>query len=109
MFTVNYWGSNPDEENDDCWSGDDFETLEEARACFDGEHDRDVAFIQLCETVGSSEPQPTAAPSEGVYEVRANPRYRKRALDDGEWRREMAMEAGMLHGVEAYNEEMGWD
>jgi len=29
------------------------------------------------------------------------------ANDDAEWRREMAMEAGMLHGVEAYNDAMG--
>mgnify|MGYP003660245791 CR=1 FL=1 len=29
--------------------------------------------------------------------------------DDGDWRREIAMEAGMLHGVSAYNEVMGWD
>lgn len=25
-----------------------------------------------------------------------------------EWRHEMAMEEGMLHGVEAYNDAMGW-
>ena len=29
--------------------------------------------------------------------------------DDDDWRREMAMEAGMLHGIDAYNEAMGWD
>lgn len=28
--------------------------------------------------------------------------------DSGSWQREMAMEAGMLHGVEAYNEMMGY-
>ena len=28
---------------------------------------------------------------------------------DEEWRREIAMEAGMLHGVDAYNEVMGCD
>lgn len=27
--------------------------------------------------------------------------------DDDSWRREMAMEAGMLHGIDAYNEVMG--
>lgn len=31
-----------------------------------------------------------------------------RALDES-WRREQAMEAGMLHGCEAYNEAMGWE
>ena len=29
--------------------------------------------------------------------------------DDDDWRQEMAMEAGMLHGINAYNEVMGWD
>jgi len=27
---------------------------------------------------------------------------------DREWRQEMAMEAGMLHGIDAYNEVMGY-
>ena len=27
--------------------------------------------------------------------------------EDGAWRREIAMEAGMLHGVDAYNDAMG--
>jgi hypothetical protein len=34
---------------------------------------------------------------------------RVQAEDSGSWQREMAMEAGMLHGVGAYNEVMGWD
>lgn len=29
------------------------------------------------------------------------------AADDAAWRREIAIEAGMLHGVEAYNEALG--
>ena len=29
--------------------------------------------------------------------------------DDDDWRREMAMEAGMLGGINAYNEAMGCD
>jgi len=27
---------------------------------------------------------------------------------DAKWRREMAMEAGMLHGIDAYNDMMGY-
>jgi len=27
---------------------------------------------------------------------------------EAEWQHEQAMEAGMLHGVDAYNETMGW-
>jgi len=29
--------------------------------------------------------------------------------DDPDWRREIAMEEGMLNGVNAYNEAMGWE
>ena len=29
-------------------------------------------------------------------------------VSDDEWRREQAMEAGMLHGIDAYNEMMGY-
>lgn len=32
-----------------------------------------------------------------------------RADDSGSWRREMAMEAGMLHGCAGYNEVLGYD
>ena len=38
-------------------------------------------------------------------------RYEVVRVDDEEddsWKREMAMEEGMLHGVEAYNDAMGW-
>ncbi len=44
----------------------------------------------------------------GVAIVRANPHFSaKRAkLDDAACKREQAMEAGMLHGVDAYNEIM---
>lgn len=31
------------------------------------------------------------------------------AEDDEDWRREVAMEAGMLHGTDGYNEAMGYD
>ena len=30
------------------------------------------------------------------------------SVSDDEWRREQAMEAGMLHGIDAYNEMMGY-
>lgn len=34
QWSVNIWGSHPDEGNDDCSTGADFDTEEEARACF---------------------------------------------------------------------------
>ena len=33
-YSVTYWGSHPDEDNDDCSTGDDFLTKEEALAAF---------------------------------------------------------------------------
>ena len=32
-FSVNLWESHPDNQNDDCSTGESFATLEEARAC----------------------------------------------------------------------------
>lgn len=32
---------------------------------------------------------------------------REREADNRAWQRELAMEAGMLHGIDAYNEAMG--
>lgn len=33
---------------------------------------------------------------------------REREADNRAWQRELAMEAGMLHGVDAYNDMMGY-
>lgn len=102
-FAVNCWCSHPDEGNDDCLRGEDFDSLEEAEKAYDAQvTDRYIAFVEL---VGPS----------GLHKVRPNPGYdakavaRERARDDAEWRREEAMQAGMGLGVEAYNEVMGYD
>ena len=34
MISVNYWGSHPDENNDDCITGDDYTTMQAALAEF---------------------------------------------------------------------------
>jgi len=103
-FAVLNWGSHPDEKNDDCWTGEDFATLEEALVAFNlqvtSPDTEDTAYIEL--------------DGPDAYLLRKVPGYdpvarRKRAeASDREWRQELAMEAGMLHGVEAYNEMMGW-
>jgi hypothetical protein len=50
VWSVENWGSHPIEDNDDCWSGEDFDTLEEARECFvDHVGCRDTRFITLSE------------------------------------------------------------
>ena len=94
-YEVNEWGSHPNEGNDDCWNGNDFESLELARA----------AFKKKCEEVGDG---CVELKGPDVHEVHDTGK-RHTPEDSGSWQREMAMEAGMLHGVEAFNEVMGWD
>jgi hypothetical protein len=102
-FEVKLWCSHPDEQNDDCQSGAEFDTLEEAEKAYAAPvTDRYAAFVEL-------------TGPDSYRRVRRNPAYdakavaRKRAQDDAEWRREQAMQAGMGLGVQAYNEEMGYD
>jgi hypothetical protein len=99
-YSVCEWGSHPDEGNDDCWTGADFDTLEEAEAMFAAEpHDASTAFVELN--------------GPDVYRIREIPgvaaRNRREAeADRRAWQHEMAVEAGMLHGIDAYNDEMGY-
>ena len=104
MFSVLHFGSHPSLQNDDCWTGYDFETEQEAIAFFNqpcADHPyvkaRDVAYITLVNAEGFE------------VRLRKNPDFKpsKPARDD-EWRRERAMEAGMLHGCDGYNEVMGY-
>lgn len=113
-FSVTLWGSNPDEtDDDDCWTGDDFVTREEAIAAY-----REVVMFpdasQLAKVCGRGGWEYVMIDGPETHEVTQNPdrpscESHRRELDrsDEEWRRERAMEAGMLHGVEAYNDEMG--
>lgn len=117
MYTVNLHGSDPALENDDCYTGDEFPTLEEARKVFQDPFSyfhgplMTVVVNGKCEQIA----QPGASYYSGelwveidghdVHEVRCHTKgSKKRANDD--WRHEQAMEAGMLHGVEAYNDVM---
>ena len=114
-FTVTLWGSNPDEtDEDDCWTGGDFATREEAIACY-----REVVMFpdhsQLARVCGRGGWEYVMIDGPDTHEVTQNPdrpscERRRRELErsDAEWRRERAMEAGMLHGVDAYNDEMGY-
>jgi len=105
-YQINYWGSHPDEGHDDCHSGVDCATMKNAMYFFNQEVvDINVEYVELCESTGRT--------INGAIEVvrlkiRANPNYKPRKDDDDDWRREMAMEAGMLHGVNAYNDMMGY-
>jgi len=116
-FSVTLWGSNPDEtDNDDCWTGEDFTTREEAILAY-----REVVMFpdhsklaRACGPRGAWEYVMIDGP-EDTHEVWQNAdrpsckRYRRELTrDTHEWQRERAMEAGMLHGIEAYNDEMGY-
>lgn len=101
-YSVNLWGSKPGE-NDDCWTGADFSTLEEARAVLADPwshfsrsyHESSTAYFEL--------------DGPDVNEITKNPSFKPRKQrDDGEWRREAAMQAGMMGGVECYNDAMGF-
>jgi len=113
-YSVTLWGSNPDEtDNDDCWTGDDFATREEAILVY-----REVVMFPddsklslVCGPRGSWEFVMIDGPE--THEVTQNPdrpscarRRRELERSNAEWRRERAMEVGMLQGVNAYNDEM---
>lgn len=110
MFSVLHWGSHPDLNNDDCFTGEDFDSLDKAIAAFKIDaKDYSVEYIEI-DGVQDSE-----LAKLGLSRIRKNGNFNSRqvkadlARDDREWKREIANEAGMLHGVEAYNEVMGYD
>jgi hypothetical protein len=113
-YSVTLWGSNPDEtSNDDCWTGDEFLTRDEALACY-----RAVVMFPedgLAEHMGRGGWEFVMVDGPDVHDVTANPdqpscrkRRREIAREDHEWHRERAMQAGMVFGCDGYNDEMGW-
>lgn len=112
MYSVNLWGSKP-WENDDCHTGDEFPTLEEARAVYLNPfpHFKGPG-TQSGESYYSGELWVELVGPD-VEEERCHSRGRKQKDDSGSsdelWEREIAMEAGMLGGCQAYNEAMGYD
>jgi hypothetical protein len=90
-YSVNFWGSHPDAENDDCWFGKDFASKAEALACYNAKcDDSDVAYIEI--------------DGPDMYEVRKNPTFRdpreSRELHDAMWANEMKWEHRMLYGTD---------
>lgn len=99
-YSVSVFGSHPDEDNDDCWTGEDYATKDEALAAFNSEEpwiiDRDNAFIMI--------------DGPDINETRPNPHFVAKAKrpDSGSWQREIAMQSGMAFGCDGYNDAMGW-
>lgn len=94
MYEVNDWGSHPDADNDDLWDTHEFSTVEEARAF----------FAKRCKKVKDG---CVELKGPDVHEIHDTGK-RDTAEDSGVWELEMANEAGMLHGIDAYNEVMGY-
>ena len=105
-YCVEFWGSHPDDDNDDCWTGDDFSTEAAARKQYDNpvfpldSPSGGVAYIQLTRVDGNLVEQLAVRPNPGFLPNRPH------ARDD--WRQEAAVQAGMMGGCEAYNEVMGY-
>ena len=47
MYSVEAWGSHPDEDNDDCWYGSDHESLREAMDAYLATPELGVVFVVL--------------------------------------------------------------
>jgi hypothetical protein len=104
-YSVNHWGTHPDEENDDCFTGEDFDSLDEAIKAFHA--DPEDSSVQYIEIDGIEDTDLSKHGLSSRY--RKNPSFRKTRNDDSEWRREQAMQAGMAYGCQGYNEAMGYD
>lgn len=122
-YSVNCWGSHPDDGNDDCWSGEDFATLTEAEAA--AANWREIFGFVVGETThveivawtghvmgGLMEYERisvTQVVSDEEIQHRAKRDRERSERDSRQWRHEIAMQAGMGTGIDAYNETMGWD
>lgn len=105
-YAVLHWGSHPDCNNDDCFTGEGFDSVSDAVAAF--KVDPDDYTVSHIEIDGLTEEELT---SHSIGRVRLNKNFKqtKSSHSDDEWRREQAMQAGMGLGIDAYNEEMGYD
>lgn len=104
-YSVNHWGSHPNAGNDDCWTGAEYSSLEDAEAAFNatlpaGWNPRLALDVHTCT-------QYVELDGPDVNRVRKNPFYRKPAKDDS-WLREHATQVGMAFGCDGYNDAMGY-
>lgn len=110
-YSINAWGSHPDKENDDCWYGEECQTFLELMDLFGtyfAKKDSSVAYFELCQTVPSSVPAELIDfDPNGFYHVVKNPFFRP-SKKDTLWENEIAQQAGMMGGCEAYNDAMGF-
>jgi hypothetical protein len=103
-YSVTLWDSDPDAGNDDCSTGIDFATRDEALAAFaDPWPHVDATYYRPADTDWLEVDGPD------VHDKRQNPAYRPRRQGrDDEWMVEIATQAGMAGGCDAYNDAMGY-
>lgn len=96
MYEVSFW------KGDNCLYDKDFNTKTEAWAEYKATcSDSNIEYVEIAEVLSEQGGNKKLR----EIEKRFNPTYKPESYD---WKREIAMEAGMLHGVDAYNEVMGW-
>lgn len=108
-YTVNFWASHPDQGNDDCLTGEDF-TTEKAALDYFEDSSKWGTYVIDCSHVELTAVESTLSAgllSMTTIKVRTNPEYRAPRNSDDSYRQEIAMEAGMLGGCDAYNEVLG--
>jgi len=69
-YSVNLWGSHPNQDNDDCWTGDDFDNIDQARAAFD-----DIAWAPA--SCFLSTQWVILDGDDGTYQERRNPAWQE--------------------------------
>ena len=107
-YAVLEWGSHPEDDNDDCFTGFETRDLAEAKRMFEDSLSADsCAYVELWVRVDPDSEE--TVEDETIYILRENPHWTGKESDDSDWRQEIANEAGMLGGCDAYNEVMGWD
>jgi hypothetical protein len=113
---VFFWGSNPYAEysnNDDCFGSVSFETLEEAQQFIFNPHDSQdprhqkllVSAVYLQAEFGLGRAIRTAAE---IAQMNAQKAQEEERFERA-YMQEMAVQAGMMGGVHAFNEVMGFD
>jgi len=111
-YSINLWCSHPDEGNDDCNVGYDFDIEAEALACYanPAEYFRrvDLASAGWIEMTLDCGPSSNGGRLIDQVCIRKNPDHRPTRDDDDAWRREAAMQAGMAFGCDGYNDVMGY-
>ena len=101
-YSVNLWGSDPHAGNDDCNTGGDYATRDEAMAVFENPwSDFHPTFSECTAVIEVSGPD--------VYETRPNPDHvPSTGDDDSDWLEEMARQNGMAFGCAGYNDTYGY-